>query len=47
MDHTAPTQQTPDAPDGAMTTGPVANPGRTRLGADGRPIAKPVATSGS
>ena len=43
MDHTAPKPQAPDARDGSLTT--VANPRRTRLGADGRPIAKPVATS--
>ena len=40
MDHTAPKPQAPDARDGGTTAGPVANPRRTRLGADGRPIAK-------
>jgi hypothetical protein len=47
MDHTAKTPQAPDGRDDAMTPGPVANPRRTRLGADGRPIAKPAPTSGS
>jgi hypothetical protein len=47
MDHTAPKPQAPDVRDGAPATGPVANPRRTRLGADGRPIAKPAAASDS
>jgi hypothetical protein len=45
MDHTAPKPQAPDAREGGMTAGPVANPRRTRLGADGRPIAKATAAS--
>lgn len=43
MDHTAPKPQAPDVRDGGMSAGPVANPRRTQLGADGRPIAKPAA----
>jgi hypothetical protein len=45
MDHTAPKPQAPDARDGVTTISPVANPRRTRVGADGRPIAKPVAAT--
>ena len=45
MDHTATTQPAPEDRDGALTPGPVANPRRIRLGADGRPIRKPEATS--
>jgi hypothetical protein len=46
MDHTAPKPQAPDdARDGGTTAGPVANPRRRRLGADGRPIAKPSPAS--
>jgi hypothetical protein len=47
MDHTAPKPQTADARDGALTRGQVANPRRTRLGADGRPIPRPAETSGT
>jgi len=47
MDHTAPKPQAAEARDDALTHGPVANPRRTRLGADGRPIPTPVETSGN
>ena len=46
MDHTAKTPPASDDRDGAMTPGPVANPRRTRLGPDGRPIARPASSSG-
>jgi hypothetical protein len=47
MDHTATTQPTPEGRDGTMLPGPVANPRRTRLGADGRPIPRPATPSGA
>jgi hypothetical protein len=45
MNHTAKTSQAPEGRDGTLTPGPVANPRRTRLGADGRPIPRPVSRS--
>ena len=38
MNHTATPSANPDARDSALTPGPLANPRRIRLGADGRPI---------
>ena len=47
MDHTATTQPASEGRDGTMLPGPVANPRRTRLGADGRPILRPATASGA
>jgi hypothetical protein len=40
MDHTTTTQPAPEGRDGTLP-GPVANPRRTRLGPDGRPMPRP------
>ena len=47
MDHTATTRQAQEGRDGTTLPGPVANPRRTRLGADGRPMPRPQAASGA
>jgi hypothetical protein len=45
VDHTASTPGTQNGQDDTLQTGSVANPRRTRLGADGRPVSGPVATT--